>query len=1183
MAYSQNVTISPQSGRLLAGATYSNEVGFENGWSSLWRHNQLPLTLAVSDHPQTTGGGQLQDPAGNISLDTEQGLYVIMGGTTATTHMNISLPNGYRFTGYRIVMLNNINGKTVNNMEIKQVEKRVYETKSDFDTTNPLASTPVMAPYNDTKEYVIERTSKSEGDMTNNLYFYFYRKSNAFYGATVKSIELYFTAEGTFTTACKPASVSAVVASGVKKVDMPFLTGKLDLGNFTKHSKNGKSFFSYDYKSVEELKANNVLFTSDAVEGGKLKNDVSNGPIQVLQNGGSMYYALGNGTYYIESPVTTVAKAGHEVPLGYRITGASINYHYGTPQDTSTLTYSESGYYITYTAAQQSTKYYLQPDGKWKTDAPVLWNMDNEGHIYAGSIYLVYSNNQVNGVENAANPTIFSRSNSGKITYSSGLFTMYLTCSDVNSYAAMGSIMNIDKAASMDETSEKKSVENPSFAPGRFSLSLYGTNNGDIKAQIDVDNTTSDGSISVSGLNNDAVMFTVSGLNYGEKALLTFDVEMQALNPFINTLDIVCRGKEGAQRIIQTFTCSDFQVAGGSFNFYIPQDFTAGTAGSEYCTFSFENLYSKYMDATYGKNTDGSARNFFVKSAYYNAYGDGKQYLTTGKEEASTKVVTTVCGETPFKFNNSAELGNTQDNTEGKLEEYAFSENRYTSDLNASDDGSTKKGSFTDNIQIAVNNKRECYLFVGDETRFNIAPTSQIEHRSYAYYNMNIDLVEKTYNAECELKKVYDATCFSENDSTVDKPMYGATFHATEGEADVPAGAAYLSVGQMQSALSQTLAAEGAEASQVLYADCSKLGLVQGSDSAVNAFRTSLNPNAIVYLPLYGSHNGDNTAKKTQSGDFRSCGNIVITDLQPFYAPHKISVPAENFATYTRLITTPKNGQVANASVILPFTIDVDDEGVHTNKDGKCAFHIWQMNKDNCFSMSSDEAHTALDYYDKGRVFFSSIASKTTNPNTPYLVTLVKAPQADSISFTATQYGSDVMPTNGMNTDNYKYTYNGETASGTIAGTLRTYTNLGTYAGTKLNKEGAYFYFSGNMYVNSQNLNEQLHTVYCYPFRAFLKPDDGLSAKSFNVMSVAFGENNATTGIDDIASGKPSGITVTTGNGTTTVKASADSNVSVHTAAGVCHSSFGIKAGGSRTLALPSGVYIINGNKVIVK
>jgi hypothetical protein len=45
----QNVTISPTSGKLLAAQTYDGEAGSNLGWSSMWRHNQLALTLTVAD------------------------------------------------------------------------------------------------------------------------------------------------------------------------------------------------------------------------------------------------------------------------------------------------------------------------------------------------------------------------------------------------------------------------------------------------------------------------------------------------------------------------------------------------------------------------------------------------------------------------------------------------------------------------------------------------------------------------------------------------------------------------------------------------------------------------------------------------------------------------------------------------------------------------------------------------------------------------------------------------------------------------------------------------------------------------------------------------------------------------------------------------------------------------------
>lgn len=120
--------------------------------------------------------------------------------------MSFSLPKGFRFTGYRMVLLNDRNGQSYGGFALKAINKRMYETNSSFSINSPLASTAVMSGNNDSEEYVIERTSKTETDMGNNLYFYFWRASNNYYACTIKSIELYFTAENEFQAEGVPSS-----------------------------------------------------------------------------------------------------------------------------------------------------------------------------------------------------------------------------------------------------------------------------------------------------------------------------------------------------------------------------------------------------------------------------------------------------------------------------------------------------------------------------------------------------------------------------------------------------------------------------------------------------------------------------------------------------------------------------------------------------------------------------------------------------------------------------------------------------------------------------------------------------------------------------------------------------------------------------------------------------------------
>ena len=164
----QSVTVEPSTGNLIAALTSGTEAGFENGWSAMWRHEQLPLTFTVSDESTLTDGGEIKNPAGNIrkhKKNNEVGeKLIIIGGVQMDGYMVLSLPKGYRITGYRMVLLNNINNYTITTQSGGYTQtttsgsptKTVYETDSKYDYNHPLAQTPTMGRTNsDTQEYVI--------------------------------------------------------------------------------------------------------------------------------------------------------------------------------------------------------------------------------------------------------------------------------------------------------------------------------------------------------------------------------------------------------------------------------------------------------------------------------------------------------------------------------------------------------------------------------------------------------------------------------------------------------------------------------------------------------------------------------------------------------------------------------------------------------------------------------------------------------------------------------------------------------------------------------------------------------------------------------------------------------------------------------------------------------------------
>ncbi|MGP1493187.1 MAG: hypothetical protein ACTTJJ_07220 [Prevotella fusca] len=1177
----QNVTISPNSGKLVAGLTYDIEIGFEHGWSSLWRHNQLPLTLTVSDKTDLVEGGQLKDPAGNISLDANQGQYVIMGGKTVTTSMNISLPKGFRFTGYRIVLLNNINDETINTMPISGMRKIMYETDATFNINTPKARTEEMGAYNEeTKEYVIARTSNNNTDMGNNLYFYFWREKDGFYGATIKYCELYFTAEGPFQADVAPGSPSMIINKGVNMVDVPFATSKLDLGIIKPNVKNGKTYFSYDYRNVKELMASNHLYQENAVTSDKkLPAVAGEGDIQAVNNNGKIYYAVGNNTYYIETPTSTKSQDGTDIPLGYRITGAKVKYNYGTASAAGNVPYD--GFYITARGGSLLNKktYYLQTNGKWDQDNKVVWRFDgtNRGKLYSEGHYLFIevSGNKVyvKSTSDKAAASIFEKEGKnikGQINHS----YYYLSMIRSNDYAKLTNKGNNEA----ELVAAQGTTPNPAFTPSPYTLKVYATDKNSPYKEVNV-TAGAEGSIEVPNLNNDAVKFEVSGLAPGTKALVTFELTLEALDPFVNSIDIICHSlKADGPTLMQQFTSNDFQVSGGKFLFYVPKDFMGD---QQKCKFTFENLYSKYGDSTYPKGTaTHHARYYFAKSDYYNSFGDGKQYTTTGNENASDKINTKMCGDQPFKYSNIDELNNNNTGaTPTTLKEYPYSEALYR----------TQGGTFTENIEIAINNSKECYLFTGDETRWNVAPTTAMEHRYYAYYLMDIKLVVKDYKAKCELTKLYDNTCYNLDGTDADKPMYGGKFIALDAETglQIPTGNAYLTVPMMRQALVDALyggngeQGVGATGKQVLYLDYTDLYSVHIPNKAeMNEMKSKLNPNCLLYFPERSNYNEDNYIQKTKSGDFRACKNIVITDRQPFYAPYKITVPNENYATYTREITIPKNGKVAHASIILPFTLSLEN-GVHTNTtDDRCSFKVTKMRPTDCLVLDNSEDTSARNYYASAK--FDLVGGTATEANVPYMVEVIKAPQDDKISFIATQYGSEVMATTGTQ-DNPKYTYKGESAEGTIAGSKYNFTNYGSYSGKKVDKNASsVFYFARNMFLSSKNLLPSYQYVYVYPFRAYYlynRSNQG-SKEMIGFEVVTDDAEWETTGITDLT--LEADLALQAGKGYISATAKKSVHLDIYNTNGMKVEAVTLNAGESRMMMLPAGLYIVNGKKIIV-
>lgn len=1134
-ANAQNVFVSPQTGKLIAALTSSQEVGFENGWNSFWKHDQLPLTITVADDADLTAAGDLKIPAANLNVSQNGEGLILMGGQPYDSYMALTLPKGYRFTGYSITLQNNMDGKSYANFDFASMDKVFYETNDQFSKSSYKAIARINA--GDNKEYTIERQSKGAEDMGNHLYFLLARSSNGYYGVTIKSFEIFFTTDG-FSETMSPSNA----LGNVSFCQTPFFINKLDLGEIKKNTKNNKTYYSYNYQNVKDVVAYNLLYQDDAVQNGVAGDYASTKNISSLSVNGQNWFALGNDTYYAESPMNVTLQDGKTVlPVGYRITGAKLKMLNPRP---NTIFVNKNG-----------TVYYLNSELKFTT-TPVEWILEGK-KLKCGGKYL---NIKRDGFVNPTYNLVMSTSVGDGVTFevkNGSVFGKYNgTVYDSEGYISMSSdgkaVLNRSVTSSAASYCEKVRMSSD------YTLKVFGTDKDNVVKTVTVNASSGEQTVEINNLNNDAVKFAVEGLQENTKAIVQVELTMEYLNPYVSSLDVVCKEKSGGQSVKQTLDVNNFEVRGGEFKFYVPD------GGGAECSFLFENLKSNYADNTYYNGEgNGTSRYNFVNSEYWTSGKGAKLYEGYDPNAAyNTKVSTTLAGTVPFRFSNIDELNNTSTSGDVRqLEEYPFSIEAYKAQ--------TKPGAGEfKTFELSVGEKGTAYLFVADEPRYNIAPTTGIEHRYFAYYKMSVELSRGAYEPKVDLIKIYDSTCY-DGDETV--AMYGAKVTTVNDQGAEVAGS--LSTEQIWSSLEQSMTENNVASNQVLYVDLSGLNNVVATDKVTfENLRDGLSSNTLVYLPKGVNAGTYNYASRLQDGSvFYSGNNMKITDKQPFFAPYGITVPAEQYVEYARKITTEENGKVATATVMLPFTISIDDNGLYTNADGT-SLSVWAMQKDNFISTSAPDGNP-MNY--KSDVHFVAYTSSTgkTEADVPYMVKVENGTDQTETSFVIKQYGSNIeaTKTGGL--------YTGDTSTGKLDGSAFTFTPKASYAGLKLAKTaGNYFYFGKNMFLNSKNISGDY--LYCYPFRAVYEYGGNTSARAFNV---AFGENfGDVTGIET-AKAAETDVEVAPGAGCIEIHALKNAAVVVYDMSGMVVERLDMIAGDTQTVNLPAGIYLVNKNKVSVK
>ena len=1157
-AAAQTVSISPKTGNVISAASYDNESHVLN-YGGVWIHNQLPMTLITSDESAITAAGLMKVHANNVSAMGDN-LTFISGQGDIVNYMSLSLPKGYRFTSYKMV---------INSNDASVVATTLKEMDASFTTVH----TSVSIKQKGSKGVTMQRTSMNNLDMGNILYFKQDHAKATGGNSTIDVVSFVVTFECT-------DKFNESLHTGVTKLDnpvsciaLPFQTHRTDLGKIEETTKEGYRSYKYNYENVKDLSADFLLYDRDGVVNGTaVAGTKGDGAISsVHYNGQLTFVGLKNNTYWLETPTDAITQNGTRTPVGYRIVGARLLYannakSIGFQKGDNIYITDGNGKYMNYQLKFTNTK--------------VEWTYDVDGKVSTKSGNKTYYLRHYTG--SFLFPTVSLRT-----TTKADQASVYNTKGLNLFYGSVENAYLISYNASGDAVYDKDPKNNAVVVNAKptetsttgFTIKLYDRTGEAVKQQAKVDANHVEGDLVLEKINNDAIKLEIKGLKDGEEAFVCFQVQLEALNPYIDKMDITCTQPSGGQALKNQYLADDFTIGtDGKVDFGVPSNFV--TTGLK---FAFDGLHSKSADETYtylGGQEGEYSRYHFVKSDYYNLIDENLQghRSAAADYDYTKKVKVDVAGDMPFYCNNSDKF---KAGTTGSGKFY-YEEYRYTNAAYNTQGGHWK--------EMVVNNgdfDEKCYIVVCDETRYNIAPTTTPRHAIYAYYSTDLKLTIVDYTPEITYTKVYDDAVIP---TGPDKNYYvGATLTLkSKGGTALPEGTGYAFTKQIIDQINADIKAHKTNApvdpDHILYFDASKINSLLSSNTnaawgTLEDLKRVLGMNALIFLPTGVTDNHDNVASKSLSGDdFIAENNIVLEDQWPFFSPYDIRINAANEVSYKRFVAN-NNDTKQWVSIVLPFTVAVNTEGQYINEDDKCDFTFFKMNPTNAFSKPNPSGE--LIFTDIDGHFSPYTGVETTQPNDAYIVRIDRADMTEKdakLMFILRQRGSTIVKTP------VGRTIQGAASSGTVDGQNMTLTPQATFSGAEVDKTKGIFYFNKDKFVSSLALNMS-NTVKVLPFRSYYDCTGmGTGKRNIRYINISLEPNNATTDIQEVTSKTTNaGFVFSSQAGQLTVKATKDLRVNVRNVSGQTIDVKALKAGESHSVKLPSGIYVVNGTKVLVR
>lgn len=1144
-AAAQTVSISPNTGNVISAVSYEGESHLDN-FGGAWVHNQLPMTLISSDKSPITEVGLMKEHANNIGVSNDGYLIFASGSeNTVHNHLSLSLPKGYRFTSYKIVM------------DYDDSESEAASTVMEMD--GGFTNTYVKVVVGEKKKNVVlQRTSLNVSDMGNILYFLQDHGNNSRMGRVkVTSFVVTFECTDKFNESLH-ADLKTFLEHPVSCLALPFNTHRTDLGKIEQQTNGTYTSYKYTYTNVKDLKADFLLYdesgvvSGTAVPGTEGDKSISS----VHYNSQLTFVGLKNNTYWLETPTDAVTQNSTRIPVGYRIVGARVLYannaeHVDFKRGDDIYITDGHGKYM-----NSSLKF---------TTTKVKWTYGDDGKVWTKSGNKTYYLRHDTG--SFFNPTVSlsttTRAKQASVYNTKGLYLFY--GSGVNAYTI--SCDDADNAVYDTDLQDNAVVVNAdptTTSTTGFTIKLFDKTGQTVRQQATVSADHPQGDLILAKLNNDAIKLQIEGLEEGQEAFVCFEVQLEALNPYIDKMDITCTQLSGGQALKNQYLADDFTIGtDGKVDFGVPSNF--GTTGLK---FAFDGLHSKRADETYpGGQVGEYSRYHFVMSDYYKHIGENLQDHRSDAAEydCAKKIRVDVAGTKAFRCNNSDLFkAGTIGSSKFNYEEYRYSNAEYAN-----------QGGKWNDITTTENAYRDFYMVVCDETRYNIAPTTTPRHAYYAYYSTSMKLERENYEPVVTYTRLYDNAML---EGGFDNNFYAGikvTLKDNRGNV-MPDGSGYVYARQVIDKMNEAADGKPVDLRHVLYVDLSKVKAVITSENddaigKLSDIKDLLGNNALIYLPQGVTANLDNVATKSEAGDdFNAENDIVLTDKLPFYSLYDIRLNADNEVVYNRTVTKANN-TCKWASVVMPFTMALDPEtGVYRQSEDGAEFMFYTMNADNSFSSTGSR-------YSVNAHFSPCSGVSETEANKPYLVNIEKyvdSSAGDDVMFTLRQSGATIVKT--------PASLQGETAKGSVDGSEMSLVNRGTFSGEKMAKGRGVFYFNKDLFVSSLNLDERYPDVYILPFRTWYDRV-GTSSNAIRSIRVSTEPNLATNISQAIADVADAGFNLSANAGVLTVKATKDVRVSVRAINGKTLGVASLRAGDSRSFSLPTGIYVVNGSKVVMR